>query len=322
MTHGLTCQSILGATAVQRTPWRMRFRKRRIQLPSMNLTIFTVIIATAFIERILSIFAVTQKEGCETSRDYLYGWAEGVTGTHDVLLWITGLCLLLIAAHSISSWITERRISPAGFIFGVVNCLLVVLVFRLIGISWAYYNPEEPLAMFIHTQNRPVAEEFGIYLLRDFEEDSQWFDPRAWTCDQTHEDECNYYNVELGLTARKLLISQCMSPELNRLNWAAVTDEPFPANHPSTQVGYVYFDNEERWIRPPQWLQWRNRELVEQLSDAEKEPASLGWWEMNDLLYAQYLRLESAEAALDNRYPTKEEIEKIVVQSWDDQSDR
>ncbi|WP_300375378.1 hypothetical protein [Henriciella sp.] len=214
----------------------------------------------------------------------------------------------------------RQKFSITACMFGILNLVLLVLATRQIGYSWAFFHPDHPIAQHLHAQARPYVID-NVFSLNE----ENWTDPlnvfydeRAWECVDQNEYGCIFWNEGLKLTARPMLVSQCYSPELIRKNWAALIDRPFPENHSNTLIEYVYFDSQNRWIRPPGFLRPRTHELQQHLASHQLDESTPGWWLMQDLLYEQYLEREKAEAEKLRPY-TRREIDMLVARNWGDE---
>lgn len=247
----------------------------------------------------------------------MYGGGPVATGSHEPLIWIGILIVLLIVAHGAAVLIQRKPINFGTFAFGALNLVLVILAFRTLGLGWAIFHPTSDLAASINAGTRDINGRFNVEFTTwpDETGDMPRYHAASWSCTERVEGVCVFENAELGLTAQKRTIGQCYSAELSRLNWVAIFDRTYPVVPPNSDIGWVYFDSEGRWIRPPSWLHSETSFLESQLSDAQLRPSDLDYFDTMDRLWDQYERKSAADEESLSPY-TREEIELLVARNW------
>lgn len=303
----------------RQSPWRIRARRRRSLRMPFDLIIFTMILALTFFDRFLSVAALASGIGCDYGQQVMFGFTPQIPGTHNVLIWAGGLTCLLLLSQGIGALIERKKFSLTAITFGCLNALMLFAVMRQMGVSWAFFHPDEPLAAYIQASNRQIAMEYASDFFDDRPkgEPRLKYDPSAWHCVSGNGEDCLYRNEELGLTARKMLIGQCFTEEINRLNWQALTDAPYPERHPNTDIDYVYFDPEGRWIRPSRWDHPNTKNVQAVLTEEQLQRSEYSWWEMEELLWDQYERRQQPSEPA--RPFTREEIDMMVANNWGDE---
>jgi hypothetical protein len=274
--------------------------------------IFTTILVVIVVARTLSIFSVTLNISCEDSLALWNGATASEDGIYDTLFLVVAALGGVVLAATING-LLRQDFTKLDVGLGAINALMVAGLALFCAIPWAFSNPTAPFAKEINgldliwtrsDYNPPIPMERFVHF-----NSSNWEEigPEVWRSEK------------LGLIKKWEVVWTCFPDNFLEENVRA-RDPDFDGQlYQHEFEWYAYYTLDDEYISSgrvidegyvPMWFLPKERadkEMIERMSALLVDDAILTEREY-----------EEAHPQPEPRLYSREEIEALVEQSWDE----
>lgn len=285
--------------------WKSRQARAAPGGVSLNLVVFLIGVAIAFLDRLITIVFIVLPRDCDTIQLGFFGGPDRL-GMVGWLAAIAGSLLVFQLVLAWSGWRVHSWRWPDA-VLGFVNIGLISIPLAYALLSWAFFTPTHPLAQAINRGTQIIApvEFYDLWPVED-----RTFDPKlGWV--ETGPDE--WRNETFGVFMRYELVARCWNKDFVRANFEArYPEREFEAPSWITQEDWVWYDLEGRLIAG----QWALTGAP--LDPAGREMSPLTFDEIGLRMWIARLEREPERPTAPDGTPilTREEIDAVVAEAW------
>ncbi len=285
--------------------WKSRQARAAPTGVSLNLVVFLIGVAIAFLDRLITIVFIVLPRDCDHMQLGFFGGPERL-GMVGWLAAIAGALLIFQLFLAWSGW-RERNWRWPDAVLGLVNLGLISIPLAYALLSWAFFTPTHPLAQAINRGTQIIApvEFYDLWPVEDrtFDPELGWVEiaPGEWR------------NEAFGVVMRYELVGRCWGEDFVRAN--------FEARYPGREFQMPGWVERTRWV----WYDLEGR-LIEGQHDGRRnwlEPADgefspLTFDDIGLNMWIARQEREPARPTAPDGMPilTREEIDAIVAEAW------